>query len=212
MSQDQPTESFSQPSSDAPTVRFNQPPEPPQPPTGGPPSEPSGRSRKLIILLSIIGGVILIAVIVLLTLLLSRGTGSDPLQTPSASPSASPSETPSPSPSETPSASPSPSPSPSAAPAPTGPTFATFTAPSAAGCTVANPESQMTFTWSSANAVKAWFGVHTTNAKAAPYEEVPTTATYSFNYQCSNSSEFYTVTLQDASGNLTHKTVTVTDK
>jgi hypothetical protein len=58
--------------------------------------------------------------------------------------------------------------------------------------------------------VKAWFGVHTTNAKAAPFEEVPTTATYTFDYQCSNATEFYTVTLEDASGNLTHKTVTIT--
>ncbi len=63
--------------------------------------------------------------------------------------------------------------------------------------------------WASADAVKAWFGVHTTDAKAEPYEEVPTTSTYTFNYQCGNDSEFYTVTLADAAGKLTHKTVTI---
>lgn len=206
MSQDQPTESFDPRAADAPTVRFNQQSEPPE----GPPPE-KGRSRTLLIVLSIIGGLLLLAVVVLVTLLLARGTNGTGDVLPSASPSPSESVSPSPSASESPSPSPSPSASPSPSPsAQASPTFATFTAPSAAGCTSANPSSQITFTWSSSNATMAWFGVHTTNAKAAHYESVPTTTTYTFDYQCSVDSEFFTVTLEDASGNLTHKTVTVT--
>lgn len=165
-------------------------------------------------MLSIIGGVLLLVVVVLLTILFTRGFGGTPDAAPAAS--TSPSVSPSESPAATPSSSPSPSEEPSEAPSPppppppAGPTFATFTAPSAATCTSANPTSQITFTWSSTNAVKAWFGVHTMDAKAAPYEEVPTTDSYTFDYQCSNASEYYTVTLEDAAGNLTNKTVTIT--
>lgn len=209
MSDDTPTQAFDPHAADAPTERFAQPT---APNTGGtPPKNPEKKSKTMIIALSIIGGLLLIAVIVLLTLLFARGFGGPPAPTPDVS--ASPSVSAGPSPSASPSSSPSPSTEPSTAPAPpppTGPTFATFTAPSAATCTDANPTSQITFSWSSADAVKAWFGVHTTNAKAAPFEEVPTTATYTFDYQCGNDSEFYTVTLEDASGNLTHKTVTIT--
>ena len=57
--------------------------------------------------------------------------------------------------------------------------------------------------------MNAWFGIGTNNAKAEQFESVPTTATYTFNYQCSEASQIYTVTLEDSSGRLTHKTVTV---
>ncbi|HEY9497543.1 MAG TPA: hypothetical protein VIQ78_00780 [Terrimesophilobacter sp.] len=209
MSDDTPTQAFDPHAADAPTERFAQPAAPGT--SGTPPRNPEKKSKTMIILLSVIGGLLLVAVIVLLTLLFARGFGGPPAPTPDVS--SSPSASALPSPSASPSVSPSPSATPSTAPSPqppAGPTFATFTAPSAATCTDANPTSQITFTWSSTNAVKAWFGVHTTNAKAAPFEEVPTTASYTFDYQCSNASEFYTVTLEDASGNLTHKTVTIT--
>ena len=195
-------------SDDTPTERFEQPV---VPDVGG----NKKKSRTMTIVLSAIGGLLLIAVVVLLTLVFARGLGGPSTATPdvSTSPSVSTSESPSSSPSPSVSENPTPSGSPSeeaTPPPPSGPTFATFTAPSSAGCTVANPSSTITFSWSSANAVKAWFGVHTNNAKAEPYEEVETTDTYDFQYQCSNESEFYTVTLQDADGKLKHKTVTIT--
>lgn len=209
MSDDTPTQAFDPHAADAPTERFVQPAAVSA--GGPPPKDPGKKSKAMIIALSITGGLLLIAVVVLLTLLFARGFGGSPGATPEVS--TSPSASSSVSPSASPSASPSPSAEPSAAPSPpppAGPTFATFTAPSAATCTSANPTSQITFSWSSTDATRAWFGVHTTNAKAAPFEEVPTTATYTFDYQCSNDSEFYTVTLEDAGGNLTHKTVTIT--
>lgn len=148
-----------------------------------------------------------------------------PSESPTPSPQASETESPPPSSTPTPSKSPSSKPSttpspptttppmtPPMTPAPAGPTFAVFKAPKAASCTSANPTSQITFSWASGDAVRAWFGVHTTNAKNAPYEEVDPTATYTFNFQCSNDSEYYTVTLEDASGNLAHKTVTIASK
>lgn len=198
-------------SDDTPTVRFDQPAPSGASGASGDGGDKAKKSRTLIIILSVVGGLLLIAIVILLTLLLSRGSGG-PAGNPSAGPSVTPSETPSASPSVTPSASPSKTPSsaPPPPPPPSGPTFATFTAPTSAGCTVANPSSTITFSWSSADAVKAWFGVHTKNAKANPYEEVPTTDTYDFQYQCSNESEYYTVTLQDADGRLTSKTVTIT--
>jgi hypothetical protein len=161
---------------------------------------------------------LLIAIIIVLAMLFARGNDGKPVVVPisstsaSSTPSASASESVEP-PSEAPEENPPPDAEPSAQPAPppaAGPTFATFTAPASANCTSDNPTSPITFSWSSANAATAWFGVHTENAKAAPYEEVPTTTTYTFDYQCSNDSEFYTVTLEDASGNLAHKTATIT--
>ena len=35
----------------------------------------------------------------------------------------------------------------------------------------------ITWSWSSTDAVNAWFGIGTNNAKAEPFESVPTTAT-----------------------------------
>ncbi|MBH0023867.1 hypothetical protein [Salinibacterium sp. SWN248] len=218
MSDDQPTKRFDAQNGDAPTVRFEPagaapPPgggEPPVGPPLDPPSSPEPKSRKLLIILSIIGGVLLIAVVIMLTLLFSRGSGGDITPVPSESPSATPSETPTPSTSATEEAEPTAEPTTAPPPATASPSFATFSAPTSANCTAANPTSQLTFAWSSADATMAWFGVRTTNAKEEPYEEVPTTATYTFDYQCSNETEIYTVTLEDAGGNLTHKTVTVT--
>ncbi|PKQ25832.1 MAG: hypothetical protein CVT64_07235 [Actinobacteria bacterium HGW-Actinobacteria-4] len=68
----------------------------------------------------------------------------------------------------------------------------------------------MTFTWSTSKAVKAWFGIATTNAKAAPYEDVSVQAgSYTAYYQCSEASQVYTVTIEDADGKLTHETRTI---
>ncbi|MBH0009065.1 hypothetical protein [Salinibacterium sp. SWN1162] len=223
---DAPTKRFDAQGSDAPTVRFEPaggmptgaagggpvPPGSGEPPT--PFSEPEGKSRTLLIILAIVGGLLLIALVIALTLMATRGSGDSVPVATSPTPSTTASESPSPEPSETepePEES-APEPEPTTAPPPPAesPSFATFSAPESAMCTAANPTSQLTFSWSSTDAVAAWIGVATTNAKAAPYEEVPTTATYTIDYQCSNDSEVYTVTLEDSVGNLAHETVTVT--
>jgi hypothetical protein len=95
-------------------------------------------------------------------------------------------------------------------PPPQSPSFATFNGPNKATCPDTSSSVEITWSWSSSNAVNAWFGIGTQNAKLQPFEQVPTTATYTFNYQCSEASQIYTVTLEDSSGRLTHKTVTVT--
>jgi hypothetical protein len=53
-------------------------------------------------------------------------------------------------------------------------------------------------------------GVGTSNAQAAPYESVPTTASGYSNlaYQCSEASQVYTVTISGPSG-VTHHSVTI---
>jgi hypothetical protein len=63
----------------------------------------------------------------------------------------------------------------------------------------------ITIQWSSSNATSAWIGVATSNAKAEPYDTVPTSGSYDIGFPCSNSHQVYTVTLEDAGGNLTHK-------
>lgn len=237
MSNDQPTERFDAQSGDAPTKRFeaqsgDTPTERFEPAGGGtagggtaggttPPgsgesptpfSEPEGKSRTLLIILTIVGGLLLIALVIALTLMAIRGSGDSVPVATSPTPSVSESESPSPEPSESETEEPAPEAEPTTAPPPpaASPSFATFSAPESAMCTSANPTSQLTFSWSSADAVRAWIGVRTTNAKAEPFEEVPTTATYTIDYQCSNDSEVYTVTLEDSAGTLTHKSVTVT--
>lgn len=222
MSNDQPTERFDAQSGDAPTVRYESPggmppgggtpPPSAGDPPAGPPDDPARKSRTAIIVLSVIGGMLLIAVVIALTLLFSRGSDELVPVPPTPSASATPSDAASPTPSADESEEPVPSVAPTTEPPPAieSPSFATFTAPSTVDCPSDGNDVQMIFSWSSADATTAWFGVQTTNAKAAPYEEVPTTATYPFQYSCSNDSQYYTVTLEDADGNLTHKTVTVT--
>lgn len=207
-------------SDDTPTERF-EPPTAPLPEAGaatptadGPPAE--GQKRGMLIALIAIAAAILIALIVLIVVLVGnagRGeTEAQPTPELSASESPTPEETESPEPSEEPSDEPSSEPSPTTAPPPPppqSPSFATFSGPNRATCPDTSSSVAITWSWSSTNAVNAWFGIGTNNAKAEPFESVPTTATYTFNYQCSEASQIYTVTLEDAAGRLTHKTVEV---
>ena len=180
-------------------------------------SDPAGeaaKSRTLLYVLIGIGVLLLVAVVVLIATLSGRGqTGADP------TPSASVSETPSPTPSVTEtSSSPSPEPSESEAaeeppPPPAAvPGFDSFSAPSDAGCQEGDDQVQLTFSWSSDDAVRAYIGVKTNNAKAAMYEgDLPPVYTYmNLYYTCDQASQYYTVTLEDGAGHLTHKTVTIT--
>ncbi len=203
-------------SDDTPTQRFDAPTEP-LPKSEGEAAAPEERQKRgLLIALLAVAGAILIALIVLIVTLLGSNAADDDLPEPeitaSETPTPTPEETESPEPSEEPSDEPSEEPSATTAPppAPQSPSFATFSGPNKADCPDTSGSVQLTWSWSSSNATSAWFGIGTQNAKAEPFESVPTTATYSFNYQCSEASQIYTVTLEDSSGRLTHKTVTVT--
>jgi cytoskeletal protein RodZ len=217
----QPTRRFAQPEDDAPTERF---PVAGEPAAAAPPpfvretvtqaddGVPPPR-RKLAgwtIALIVIGAVLLVAVIIALVLLFTRGGGT-PASTPSptaSSPSPTPTQTQSPSPTPTKSSTPTPPPvSPS-------PAFTSFTPADNSPVACPNDDAESTvplaFAWTSTGASLAWIGVDTTNAKQNPTASVPPSGTYSaFQYDCSKATRVYTVTLDDGSGNLTSKTVTL---
>jgi cytoskeletal protein RodZ len=200
-------------SDETPTERF----EPPTAPllsadssTGAPEEK---QKRGLLIALIAVAAAILLALIVLIVVLVS-GQGDDtagPAPVPTATESLEPEETESPEPSDEPTEEPAASPSATTAPPPPpqSPSFATFSGPNRATCPDTSSSVAITWSWSSTNAVAAWFGIGTNNAKAEPFESVPTTATYTFNYQCSEASQRYTVTLEDSAARLTHKTVEI---
>ncbi|MER3388937.1 MAG: hypothetical protein RJQ01_02785 [Microcella sp.] len=170
------------------------------------------RQRALLIALIAVGAAVLLALIVLIVVLLNSDDGSPPVATPTPTPTLEETVTPDPSADPAPEVTPSDSGGSSAPPAPappSGPTFATFSATDRAVCESDAGSVSITWSWSSTDAVRAWFGIGTTNAKAEPFEEVPTTASYVFTYQCSEPSQLYTVTLEDASNRLTSETVEV---
>lgn len=206
-------------SDDTPTERFDTPTTP-MPATSGAPTDGSGAEgavtttterRGILIAIIAVGSAVLLALIVLIIILLSSNGGADDDSAgPQPTPTLTVSESASPEPSETPSETPSSSPSETAAPpAPSGPTFATFVGPNVADCGGESGTTDIEWSWSSADATAAWFGIGTDNAKLQPYESVPTTATYTFVYQCTEASQRYTVTLEDSTGRLTHKTVEI---
>jgi len=211
-------------SDETPTERF-EPVTTPQPTVGasasagasGTATEPhaeAGSKRGMLIALIAVAAAILIALVVLIVVLVGNAGPANDQPTPEAS--ASESESPTPTPEETespePSGEPSTEPITTAAPPPPpaqSPSFATFTSVDRATCPDTSSSVATTWSWSSTDAVAAWFGIGTNNAKAEPFESVPTTATYAFNYQCSEASQRYTVTLEDSAGRLTHKTVDI---
>jgi hypothetical protein len=200
-------------SDSTPTERFDA-----QPTTAATP-----RPNTLMWVLIGVGGALFIALVIVLILALTNpqqpnATAQSPV------PSVTSSETPSALPSEnaTPVATPTAS-QPDWTPEPTQPepswansgvpvpTFDSFHAQPYAGCQAGDTQRQLTFSWSSENAVRAYIGVQTLNAKAAPYESgLPPVYTYTnLYYNCDQNDQYYTVTLEDADGNLTHKTVTI---
>lgn len=211
MSDDTPTERFESPTPTAPTA--------PLPSTAAAASttevSPDEKPKRgmLIALLSI-AGAILIALIILIVVMLNSGGASNEQPTPEFTASESPSPTPTVDETETPEPSDEPSDEPSATtapppPPPQSPSFATFSGTNKAACPDTSSSIEITWSWSSSNAVNAWFGIGTNNAKLQPYEQVPTTASYTFYYQCSEASQIYTVTLEDSANRLTHKTVEI---
>lgn len=195
----------------------------PQPGTGQ--SEPRERrfTRTALIALSVLALLLIIGLTIALTLLLS-GRGDTPPTEPSTSPSAEPSPSASLEPSEQPNAEPSadattePSDEPSETSAPppppppaTGPVFTSF-APAnntSVGCSGDSGQVAVTFTWASTGADEAAIGVATSDAFAGPYETgLPPSGSYELNYQCSNATQIYTVSIRGTSGQ-TNKTVTL---
>jgi hypothetical protein len=169
-------------------------------------------SRKHLYILLGIGGALLVAVLVLLIAFFVRGDDTiTPTVSPSLSGPATPSATPTESITPTPQTTVTQAPPPPA-PAPEGPTFATFSAPTSAGCGPDDTQKPLTFSWSSTNAERAWVGVQTDNAKDSPYSgKLPPVYSYSdINYNCDQDSQYYTVTLEDGDGELAHQTVTIT--
>lgn len=175
--------------------------------TGSPGGTPPKKPRTLMWWLIGIGAALLVAVIVLLVMLFSGGDEPAPVTT--DTPSATATATPTPSPSVTPE--PEPTATPTAEPVPS-PTFATFSAPASANCREGDDEAPLSFSWSSTDAVRAYLGVGTQNAALNPtVSDLDPTATYTeLPYDCSVASQVYTITLEDASGGLASKTVTIT--
>ncbi|MGR0219192.1 hypothetical protein [Agromyces sp. ZXT2-6] len=165
------------------------------------PGRPPGTRRMTWLWVAI--GVLAIAVLVLLALLILR-----PAATPAADTTATP--TPSESPSSTPPAETSPEATTEPAP-PSAPVFTSFSAePTTADCSGGAASVPLVFSWSSEGATEAWIGVGTTDAQAAPYEAVPTSASGYANlaFQCSEESQVYTVTISGPTG-VTHNSVTI---
>ena len=175
--------------------------EPPVPP---PPTGRSGAGRFALWLAIILMLLLLISVI---AALLTRSNGETPEV--SASASESPSVTPSPTPS--PSVTPSPSPTPTeTTEAPSGPQFVLYSVPQEALCPDESTTLDITVTWESTGADRAWVGIATTNAKDEPFSEVPTSGSVALPFPCSNESQVYTVTLEGDDGALVSESETVT--
>lgn len=210
MSDETPTERFEPVTSPLPTAGANSG----RSTTATEPHAEAGSKRGILIALIAVAAAILIALVVLIVVLVGNAGPSDDQPVPEASasitesPSPTREETESPEPSDEPLTQPS---APAAPPPPPAqsPSFATFTSVDRATCPDTSSSVAITWSWSSTDAVAAWFGIGTDNAKAEPFESVPTTATYTFNYQCSEASQRYTVTLEDSAGRLTHKTVDI---
>lgn len=199
MSEDDATRPVPQ---DPATERFGTAPDPTE---QRDPSEPSGTRRMTWLWVAI--GVLALAVVVLLVLLFIRpaatpAADTTPTPTPNAAPSATPSSPPPVEP--TPEATTEPAP-------PSAPVFTSFSAePAVADCSGGAASVPLVFSWSSDGATEAWIGVGTTDAQAAPYEAVPTSATgyANLSYQCSEESQVYTVTISGPTG-VAHSSVTI---
>ena len=179
---------------------------------------PRKNNRVLIALLAVIGA-LLLALIALIFFMLGQGANGD--REPagldsSASPSASASDIPSAEPSESPSGQ-------AAPPADTSPRFASFSAPTTVTCDAGNednqpPKPELMVSWSSVNAVEAWYSPGNQDAKNKNYMQVPLSGNqedfddeHLFPCFDQGPSRDYTITLVGAGGEHVSKTWTVTD-
>ena len=127
---------------------------------------PPKNNRALLWVLGSIATLLVIAIVVLLVVLFQ----------PEQAPVALPTDTP-PAPSAT-AVDPEPSTTPEE-PEIVGPTFDSFEAPTSSGCEEGDTEKQLSFSWASKNAIRAYIGVATDNARDAPYDgDLPPEFTY----------------------------------
>lgn len=140
-----------------------------------------------------------IVTIVTLVIIVLQPKGEDPAAVPSGDPTAPAEEEPS-------------EPSEGESVIGVGPTFDSFEYPETSGCEEGDIEKPIDFSWSSPDAVRAYIGVATEDARAEAFDgDLPPTHTYSnIVYLCDQESQFYTVSIEDVDGELTHKTVTIT--
>ena len=220
MSDDTPTERYDA-AGDAPTERLT-PAEAAivDPAAADPEVVEERKSRRTMIILGSIGGALLIILIILLILLLVKPGGTvvptgspTPSPTASASASATPTQsasaTPTPTPTPTPTATVAPPPPP---PPPSGPIKSYTVDDDSVNCDGVDSV-PMHFEWE-AEGTTLWFGVGTNNAKLAPYDTFPLVYELDFDYQCGQSSgqQTYTISVEQSNGDLTSKTITVTEQ
>jgi hypothetical protein len=225
MSDNTPTEPFSQSAGMPPAT-------PPTTPPGTPGSnEP--KSRRPLITLLVIGGIVLVAILVTVGIFVGRGmSGTQASATSSPTLFATPTPTPSAAPVH------------SATPAPTsGSSTRHTTAPSTPSNAPAiqvflvnnstnpvvycntqapnPPEIDLTFKWASTNVSEVYFGVNTNDASEGPYfSNLPPSGDNSdfpqgnqtFAYQCPQEQSEYTLTVVNSHGTKVSRSVTVLNK
>lgn len=205
-------------SDNTPTERFDAP-------VTGAAADEVTKSRTLLYVLIGVGVLLLVAIVILIATLLGRpgANAADP----TASPTVTDSATPTPTPTESsPSATPEPEvpedeePEPPAEP--TGARFKTFNAPSSEdGCSPGGPGFPETrpllkVSWSTAGADEAWFVMGTSDAADSGFMQIPLNGNqsdfpYPIEFNCSNDSTTYTITLVAPNGDHVQKHWTVTN-
>ena len=232
MTDETPTERFDA-AGDAPTERLTPADATAFDPVTGaasPEVQEERKSRKTMIILGSIGGALLIILIILLILLLVRpGANVTPTGSPTPSPTTSSSGSASPTPTRTATATatptPTPTPTPTVAPPPPPSNdveIDDFDATSEVDCSAQtqNPE-YIEFSWSSTNGLVAYFAVGAVDnaeTNGMGWTLPPNGGTsdfpsgyFPYEYQCSNESQTYTITIVGSNGSRESAQVTVTN-
>lgn len=178
---------------------------------GAPP--PAGRQNRIIVILAVVAGVLLLAVVAIVFLLIGQSTA-----TPNAGDS--------PTPTTSASATPTPTPTPTETQAPPPPVdnstrFTSFDADLTVECdpTGEQPKPEITFSWTAANAVEAWYTPSDEDAKDDDYMQFPSAAAGTQNdltdehlFPCNHDQYLdVTITLVGAGGEHVSRTVTYED-
>ena len=227
MSDDTPTERYDA-AGDAPTERLTPAEAAVVNPAADPEVVEERKSRRTMIILGSIGGALLIILIILLILLLVKPGGTvTPTGSPSPSPtsSSSASATPTQSASATPTPTPTPTPTATVAPPPPPSNdveINDFSATSEVDCSsqTQNPEF-IEFSWSSTNGLVAYFAVgdvDNAETNGMGWTLPPSGSTsdfpsgyFPYEYQCSNESQTFTITIVGSNGSRESEQVTVTN-
>ncbi|MBX3312380.1 MAG: hypothetical protein KF916_05755 [Microbacteriaceae bacterium] len=81
-----------------------------------------------------------------------------------------------------------------------------------AGCSGTFGTQEVTITWESKGAKTAFIGLDTDNAKAQPlFSNLPASGSQVIDFPCSFGSSVVTVTVESSSGDLAHKSITLTN-